>query len=293
MIRYCGDIYRPPSEADSLILQATIGCSHNRCAFCVAYQGKRFRTRREEELLAEIDWAGENLSGVRRVFLADGDAMVLSPARMLKILDRLYRKLPALERVSAYASPQNLAVKSDVDLRRIREAGLQLLYYGLESGDDEVLRRIQKGAEAGEIVNQARRAQEAGFDLSVTVILGLSSPRGSERHARATALCLDLIRPRWAAALTLMLAPRRPSYQEIYGDPDWRPLDPAESLRECRMLLEGMQADGVIFRSNHASNYLALRGELQRDKVRLLQLIDHALADPNSPLLRPEFLRAL
>jgi radical SAM superfamily enzyme YgiQ (UPF0313 family) len=293
MIRYYGDIYRPPSEAESLILQATIGCSHNRCAFCVAYQNKRFRARRENELLAEIDWAGENLPGVSRVFLADGDAFVLSAERMLRILERLYQRLPTLERVSAYASPQNIAAKSDEDLRRLRQAGLQLLYYGLESGDDEVLSRIQKGADAEEIVRQARRAQEAGFELSVTVILGLAGPKGSERHARATARCLDRIRPRWAAALTLMLAPRRPSYPEVYGDPDWRPLGPAESLCECRLLLESMQSDGITFRSNHASNYLALKGELQRDKARMLELIDQALSDPHSPLWRPEFLRAL
>lgn len=293
MIELEQPVYRPPSEARSLILQATIGCSHNRCAFCVAYQDKRFRARRSEEILPEIDWAGRHLPDTRRVFLADGDALVLSAERLVPILERLHERLLRLERVSAYASPQNIMKKKDSELRRIREAGLELLYFGMESGDDEVLRRIQKGATSEQMVTACRRAQQAGFDLSVTVILGLAGPQGSHRHAEATARALDAIRPRWAAALTLMLAPRTPSYPEVYGDPNWRMLDTREVLAECRTLLAAMHADGITFRSNHASNYLALKGELQRDKPRLIELIDRVLEDPDSPYLRPEYLRAL
>ncbi|RME28814.1 MAG: radical SAM protein [Deltaproteobacteria bacterium] len=286
-------VYRPPSEANSLILQATRGCSHNECAFCVAYQQVRFRARPLGQVLEEIDWVGANMSGVRRAFLADGDAFVLSSSRLLPILERLYEKLPALERVSIYASPQNIAAKSDAELKRLRRAGLGLLYFGLESGDDDVLRRIRKGATARQMIDQCIRAQEAGFDLSVTVILGLAGPKGSRRHAEATARALDAICPRWASALTLMLAPRKPSYQRVYGEPDWRPLSPWEALRECRWLIENMNADGITFRSNHASNYLALKGQLSADKKRLLETIDRVLEDPDSPLLRPEWLRAL
>jgi len=293
MIELEPPVYRPPSEARSLILQATIGCSHNQCAFCVAYQEKRFRARPLKDILREIDWAGEHLPDTRRVFLADGDAFVLSPDRLVPVLERLRRRLPRLERISAYASPQNIGKKKDDELRRIRRAGLELLYYGLESGDDEVLRRIRKGATSKQMVEAARRAQEAGFDLSVTVILGLAGPQGSRRHAEATARALDAISPRWAAALTLMLAPRRPSYPEVYGDPDWRELDTREALGECRTLLANMHADGITFRSNHASNYLALKGELQRDRQALLDLIDRVLDDPDSPYLRPDYLRAL
>lgn len=292
-IEYDQPVYRPPSEAYSLILQATLGCTHNRCAFCVAYQGKRFRVRPEKELFEEIDWAAEEMPDTRRVFLADGDAFALSPDKMVRILERLYRKFPALERVTAYASPQNFKNRGVDDIRPVREAGLTMLYFGLESGDDEVLRRIDKGATCDEMVAACHKAQQAGFDLSVTVILGLAGPKGSRRHAELTARALDRIRPKFASALTLMLAPRKPSYPEVYGDPDWRILDPIETLREIRVLLENLHADGITFRSNHASNYLALKGDLQKDREKLLVIIDAALNDPDSPLLRPEFLRAL
>lgn len=293
VIRYEPPLYRPPSEAHSLILQATIGCTHNRCAFCVAYQGKRFRVRPEAELLAEIDWVGEEEADTRRVFLADGDAMALSSRRMVRILARLHARLPRLERVTAYASPGNLLGRPVEELRAVREAGLTMLYVGLESGDDEVLRRVDKGATCEQVVAACERAHAAGFDLSVTVVLGLAGPGGSERHAERTGRALDRIQPRFAAALTLMLAPRTPSFEEAYDDPEWRLLSPAEALRECRTLLEHVEADGITFRSNHASNYLALKGELQRDRPRLLALIDEVLEDPGSPLLRPELARGL
>jgi len=292
-IEYDQPVYRPPSEARSLILQATLGCTHNRCAFCVAYQSKKFRVRPEKELFAEIDWAAGEMPDTRRVFLADGDAFALSPEKMIRILNRLYEKFPGLERVTAYASPQNFKSRTVEDIRPVREAGLTMLYFGLESGDDEVLKRIDKGATSDQMVRACQKAQEAGFDLSVTVILGLAGPKGSKRHAELTAQALDRIRPRFAAALTLMLAPRTPSYPEVYNDPDWRVLDPIETLKEIRILLDNMHKDGITFRSNHASNYLALKGDLQKDKQHLLEIIDAALNDPDSPLLRPEFLRAL
>jgi radical SAM superfamily enzyme YgiQ (UPF0313 family) len=293
MIEYDMPLYRPPSEAYSLIFQATLGCTHNKCAFCVAYQDKQFRARPEKELFAEIDWAAREMPDTRRVFLADGDAMALSANRMTRILDKLYKKFPDLERVTAYASPQNLLGKSIQDLTAIHQAGMTMLYFGLESGDDQVLERIQKGATSEQMVAACGRAHQADFDLSVTVILGLAGPKSSERHAIATARALDSIRPRFAAALTLMLAPRRPTFEEVYADPEWRMLDQVEIIKECRVLLEHMQADGITFRSNHASNYLALKGVLQKDKQRLLATIDKALKDPDSPLLRPEHLRAL
>ncbi len=286
-------LYRPPSEAYSLIFQATIGCTHNRCAFCVAYQDKRFRAKPENELFAEIDWAKQNMPDTRRVFLADGDAMALSPKRMRKVLDRLYASFPHLERVTSYASPQNLLMRSVDDLKSVREAGMNMLYFGLESGDNEVLQRIDKGATCEQMVEACQKAHEAGFDLSVTVILGLAGVKGSTRHAELTGQALDKIQPRFAAALTLMLAPREPSFEQAYGDPDWRLLDPAEALEECGLMLSNIHADGITFRSNHASNYLALKGVLQKDKPKLMGLIQKAISDPTSPLWRPEHLRAL
>ena len=190
-IEYEMPLYRPPSEAYSLILQATIGCTHNRCAFCVAYQSKKFRVRPEKDLFAEIDWAAEEMPDTRRVFLADGDAFALAPNKMVRILERLYQKLPDLERVTAYASPQNFRNRSAEDIRPVREAGLTMLYFGLESGDDEVLKRIDKGATCEEMITACHKAHDAGFDLSVTAVLGLAGPEGSQRHAQATARALD------------------------------------------------------------------------------------------------------
>ncbi|MDD5305693.1 MAG: radical SAM protein [Deltaproteobacteria bacterium] len=292
-IRYVEPLYRPPSEARSLILQATYGCSHNRCAFCVSFQGKPFRARPEAELFAEIDWAGGHIPFASRVFLADGDALVLSTRRLLRILERLRARLPSLERVTAYASPQNLRKKSIEDLRALKEAGLSMLYVGVESGDDEILARASKGATADEMIALCAKPTQAGMDLSVTVILGLGGPRLSQRHALGTARVLDAIAPRYASALTLMLGPRDPSFEECFGDPAWRMLSPLEILAECRAMLAAMQADGVTFHANHASNYLPLSGELQRDKARLISLIDSVLDDPDRARLRPEFLRRL
>lgn len=293
MIRYVDPIYRPPSEARSLILQATIGCSHNRCAFCVSYQGKKFRVRPEEELFAEIDWAGEELPGLRRVFLADGDALALSARRLTRILERLYDRIPTLERVTAYASPQNLVRKSIGELEQIREAGLTMAYVGVESGDDEVLERVDKGVTADEMIELCQKPQHAGIDLSITVILGLGGPRLSQRHAAGTARVLDAIAPRYASALTLMIEPRDPPFEEVFGDPEWRPLGPIEILAECRLMIEKIDADGINFHANHASNYLPLSGDLQQDKPRLLESIDEVLSDPAAARLRPEWMRAL
>ncbi len=293
MIHYEEPIYRPPSEARSLILQATIGCSTNSCAFCVAYQGKRFRAKKEADLFTEIDWAAGELPGVRRIFLADGDALVLSTNRLLRILERLYAKLPKLERVTVYGSPQNLQKKSVDDLKRLRQAGLTMIYYGIESGDDEVLERVQKNATAQELIDAGVKPQQAGIDLSATVILGLGGPRLTERHAEATARVINAIAPRYTSALTLMIAPRTPTFEEVYDDPTWRLLSTEEALAECRRLIDGITADGITFRSNHASNYLALAGDLQKDKQRLLAEIDDALNDPESRRLRPEFMRGL
>jgi radical SAM superfamily enzyme YgiQ (UPF0313 family) len=306
-LRYVEPIYRPPSEAWSLILQVTIGCSNLRtrpdpgsftgyrvrrgCAFCVAYQTKPFRARPETDVLAEIDAVAAVEPRVDRLFLADGDALVLSTNRLLRILERLYARFPRLERVTCYAAPQNLLAKPVADLRRVRQAGLTMVYVGIESGDDEVLRRIDKGATAAQMIEAGRKAKEAGIAQSLTVILGLAGPGGSRRHAEATARVLDAIAPEYAAALTLMLAPRVPSFEEQIGDPEWRDLTPAEALAECRAMLAAMDVDGTEFRANHASNWLALKGRLARDKRRLLAEIDEALADPARR--RPDWARGL
>jgi len=293
LIQYEGSIYRPPSEARSLILQATVGCSHNQCAFCIAYQDKHFRIRPEADLFKEIEWAARKMPDTRRVFLADGDALVLSTDRLLRILEKLCHALPSLERVTTYGSPQNFAHKNVADLRRLREAGLTMVYYGIESGDNDILKRIHKGDTSEDIITAGLKSKEAGMDLSATIILGTGGPTLSTRHAEATAQVLNAIAPRYASALTLMLEPRTPSYTDLFGDPTWRMLGPLEILAECRHLLSNIHATGIIFRSNHASNYLSLAGDLQADKQRLLLEIDAALQDPNSHSIRPEQFRRL
>ncbi len=291
MIHYDEPLIRPPSEARSLILQVTLGCSHNECAFCVTYLSKQFRRRPTEELFQEIDWAASRYSEVPRVFLADGDALALSTDRLLAILERLYAVLPGLRRVSCYASPGNFVRKSLADLKRLKSAGLQLLYVGFESGDDEVLRRIRKGYSQDEMVELLGKANGAGIKLSATVVLGLGGPRLSQRHAEQTARLIDRVRPRFASALTLMLAPREPSYSEVFDDPAWRLLDANEMLVELRTLVEHVQSSGIIFRSNHASNYLPLAGTFQKNKAAMLDQIDAALDNPDN--LRPEYWRGL
>jgi radical SAM superfamily enzyme YgiQ (UPF0313 family) len=307
-IRYVEPIYRPPSEAHSLIFQVTIGCSNLRtrpdpssptgfrvqggCAFCVAYQTKPFRARPTEEVLAEVD-ATARLIGprVERVFLADGDALVLATERLLRILARLYDRFPRLERVTCYASPQNLLHKPMLDLRRLHDAGLTMIYVGIESGDDDVLLRIDKGATAAEMIAGCHRAKEAGLAQSLTAILGLAGPAGSERHAVATARVVNDIGPKYFAALTLMVEERVPSFEHVIGDVDWRLLEPSEALLECRTLLAALAVEGTEFRANHASNWLALKGRLAADKARLLAQVDQALENPR--LWRPHWLRGL
>ncbi|MCU0661255.1 MAG: radical SAM protein [Myxococcota bacterium] len=292
MIRYVQPLLRPPSEARSLILQATIGCSHNECAFCVGYRNKKFKARRLEELFAEIRWSGVELPFVTRVFLADGDALALGTSRLLRILEELRHSLPNLNRVSAYAGPSNLRRKTEAELQELKDAGLRLLYFGAESGQDEVLRRIRKGTTAQEMIELCLKAQAAGQSLSITVILGLGGPRLSQSHARETGALLSAIAPRYASALTLMLEPRAPAFEAVFDDPDFRELDPLEIVQECRTLLEELDSKGTTFRSNHASNYLALKGDLPQDKPRLLAEIDRVLAGERHRL-RPEFLRGL
>jgi len=290
-IRYDEPVYRPPSEARSLILQATIGCSHNACAFCYMYKEKSFRTRPWGELEAEIRYAAGRWPGTRRIFLADGDAFVLGTDKLERILDALKASFPALQPVAAYATPQNLLKKSVDEMRRLREKGLSILYYGVESGDPELLRAIGKGATPDEMVEGCRRAQEAGIKLSVTVVLGLGGREGSLRHARETAAVVNRIQPRYLSALTLMLGPFEEEYRRCMG-PDFSYNNPLDDVIELREVISLLDTKKCIFRSNHASNYLALAGILMKDKGRLLDEIDGALAHPDE-MLRPEWTRGL
>jgi len=289
---YIPPLFRPPSEARSLIFQVTYGCSHDTCTFCRMYSTKPFRKRKEEEVLKEFEMCAPLYPRTRRIFLADGDAMALSARVLVLYLEKLYELFPNLERVSAYACPQNLLRKKMEDLERIRKSGLKLLYVGIESGSDEVLERVKKGVNAKEIVEACNKAKDAGFMTSVTVILGLGGPELSEEHAKETGKVLTLSRPDYIGALTLMLHEGNADFAEKFGR-FWRPLTIEETLIEEKNLLLNIECDECEFRSNHASNWLAIGGRLQKDRKEMIELIDRVLEDPSMGLIRPDWMRAL
>jgi radical SAM superfamily enzyme YgiQ (UPF0313 family) len=292
-MRYHGSVIRPPSEASSLILQVTYGCSNNSCDFCVTYLDKPFAVRPFGEVVEDVENLPESIKRItRRVFLADGDALALSRRKMLEILELLRRELPSLERVSSYANAQNLLKKSSEDLRAVREAGLELLYLGLESGDDVTLSDIHKGTTAAQQVEACRKAKEAGFELSITAILGLAGSERSLEHGRATGVALSAIDPEYIGVLSLMVEPGTRMEARVRCGEFVVPA-PLEMLRELREIIAHTDVSDALFRSNHASNYLPVGGRLPRDKAAMLETLDRVLAAPSLAHLKPEGWRAL
>jgi radical SAM superfamily enzyme YgiQ (UPF0313 family) len=291
-MRYHGTVIRPPSEADSYILQVTYGCSHNRCTFCGTYLDKPFRVRDTSQVLEDIEAAGRAIPAMRRVFLADGDALVLSTQRLTAILDALRGAFPRLERVGIYANAGNILRKSVAELETLHGKGLGIVYLGLESGSDEVLARIEKGASAGEMIEAVRKAKGAGLLASVIGILGIAGPEGSTEHARMTGEAVSRMDPDYFSMLTLMLVPGTPLRRE-WETGMFKLLDAEEMLAELRVVIENLEdLTKCIFRTNHASNYLPLRGTLPGEKARLLGTLDSALARGRDAL-RPEAWRGL
>ncbi len=274
---YEGRIFRPPSEANSLIVQSTIGCSHNGCAFCQMYREKRFRIRPVEDVAGDLTTARRFSGAISRLFFADGDAFIRPAGEQLLLLAQVKRIFPECQRVSMYASPKSILVKTEEELRSIRQAGAELLYLGLESGDEALLRAVNKGATVEEIVRSANRAKSAGFRLSVTAISGLGGPDGSVAHAEGTARAVSRMKPDYFSLLTLMLEPGSPLYENARAG-RFTPLSPAEVLRETRRFLALVNSEGTVFRSNHASNYLNLKGTLNGDRDAMLCRIDQALS---------------
>jgi len=293
VIRYEGMLYRPPSEARSLILQATIGCSYNECTFCGMYRDRRFRVRPLAELEAEIDWARERSgAGVRKVFLADGDALVAKAAFLEAVLVRLRAAFPALRRVSCYASPQSLQVRSVAEMTRLRELGLTLYYLGIESGHDVVLERLAKGVDAAEMIRVAGKASEAGVALSTMILLGAGGPALSREHARASAQVVNAIQPRFLSTLMMTPVEGTPLFEEERRG-EYRQISDYEATLELRELVAGLELTGTIFRSNHASNAVPLEGTLPRDKDRILAALDELLALGDGAPFVPSGLRGL
>jgi radical SAM superfamily enzyme YgiQ (UPF0313 family) len=296
-MQYDLPLWRPPSEARSLILQVTLGCSHNRCTFCHMYVGKRFRVRPWQQVAADIEHAAEVWGDARRVFLADGDPLAVGAPRLEQVNQALFERFPRLERVATYATPQNLLRKSPAQLKRIRESGLSLLYFGVESGDPEVLDEVCKGATRDEIAAAADRAHEAGFELSCTVLLGLAGHARSERHARATGRLLSRIDPAYASALSIMVPDERDHrdypLRGVEHDSPWLEMSPLELVQELGWLIEELHCTDTTFRSNHASNYLPIGGHLPEDKPAMLRLVQTVLSEGRRDALRPEWMRGL
>jgi len=291
-MRYYGNVVRPPSEAWSYILQITYGCSHNRCTFCSTYLDKPFQVRPAQEVLEDIAMARSIIPHTRRVFLADGNALVLSNRQLVPILDALNEAFPNLERVSIYANAQDILRKSEEELATLRRKKLSLIYMGLESGDEEVLRRVRKGATAAEMIEAVRKAQAAGFQMSVIGILGLGERERSREHAIATGQAVSAMDPAYFSLLTLMVVPGTELHRQ-YRAGEFVLIEPLEMLAEMRVMIEHMEGlTHCVFRTNHASNYLPLAGTLPQDKEKLLATLDWALGQGEA-VLRPEYLRAL
>jgi len=283
-------IFRPPSEAESLILQVTVGCSYNRCTFCGAYREKTFRVKRFEEIKEDIDEAGDY--PIRRVFLADGDALILPQKELIRILSYLKTVLRGLERVGIYANAKDILRKSVEELKTLKESGLGIIYLGLESGDPEVLKRIKKNATVGQMIHATRRVKESGILLSVTVILGLGGVEGSQTHAQETGKVLSEMDPDYVGALSLMIVPGTPIAHEIETGELILPT-PFRLIQELETMIENSHMTHCFFASNHASNYLPLRIQLPEEKEEALRRIREVLKRKDPALLRPEYLRAL
>ena len=279
-VQYIDPVYRPPSEARSFILPVTNGCSWNRCSFCEMYQEpqKRFSVRREADLLREIEQAGQQLTGVTRVFLADGDAMVLSARRLEILLEALKRAFPDLQRVGAYCLPRNLASKTVAELIRLRRAGLKILYVGVESGDDEVLTRINKGETAESTLQALAKIRDAGMTQSVMVLNGLGGRTLSEQHALNSADLINKAQPDYLSTLVLTFHRGPERFIHEFGN-DFIALDNRGVFQEMHQFIGALNLSKTVFRSDHISNCLPLKGVLGRDKERLLTEISAAIAD--------------
>lgn len=286
-IHYHEPLFRPPSEARSLILQITLGCSWNKCSFCEMYTSKQFTARKEADVFKEIDAFTPYADQIRRIFLADGDPLVLSTERLLRILTKLKATFPKLNRVSTYASPSNLARKSDIELRKLYEAGLTLLYVGIESGDSEVLECIQKGETYETTIEGLNKSKSVGMNSSVMIINGVGGQELTQQHAINSAKVLNATQPKYASTLVLTAHKGLEHYQNRYKG-NFIELTQEELFREMKLFMENLELKETIFRSDHASNNLILKGILGRDKQAFLDKIELAINQPSSANLRPK-----
>jgi len=289
-MHYEGYCIRPPSEAYSILLQVTLGCSHNKCTFCGSYKDKKFTIKDDEIILSDILFASKYMKRQDRVFLMDGDALVIPQKRLMWILDRIKEHLPWVRRVGAYANTKSIRMKSLEDLIELRENGLGILYLGVETGDDELRKKINKGSSSRTCIEMGRKVKEAGMKVSVTVLLGIAGRERSLEHARATGELLSAMDPNYVGALTVMLIPGTPLHEE-YRRGEFQLPNEKELLIELREMIAHTHLSRGLFYSNHASNYLPVKAKLPKGKQEALDLIDAALRGDIG--LRPEWMRAL
>ena len=289
---YEGAIYRPPSEASSLILQVTVGCRHNQCTFCSSFKGKSYRAKSRAEI-TEIIAEGVTLDPyAERIFLADGDALVLDTELLLDILKELYQRFTHLKRVGIYGAPKDILEKSLEELTLLRQHGLHIVYLGVESGSAEVLHQMKKGVTPQEMITAGQRVVTSGIKLSCTVILGLGGTKYSREHALETALVLNAIDPHYLGTLTLMIEPNAPLSRQV-DTGNFKLLNPWEILQELELMIQHLDVHDCVFRSNHASNYLALKSNLPSEKDALLETIAEVIRQSREELLKPEKWRRL
>ena len=289
-MHYQGNIFRPPSEANSILLQVTTGCSHNKCAFCGMYKGTRLSIKDDAIIEADLEFAARHCRRQDRLFLCDGDVLILPQERLVRILRRIREKLPWLTRVGTYANTKGIRRKTPAQLQELRDLGLTIAYMGLESGDDVTLKDINKGADAERMIEMGRKIRAAGIKLSITVLLGISGKQRSAIHAKETGRVLTAIDPEYVGALSLMLTPGTPLHASwLTGD--FQLPDSSEMLAELRIMLAETELSDGYFHANHASNYLPIKSRLPGDKAAALALIDAALLGGIN--LKPEYMRAL
>ena len=292
MIYYDEPVFRPPSEANSFILQVTLGCSWNKCAFCEMYTSKKFTVRKEEDIFEEIDTYAAFDTGIRKVFLADGNAMVLSTQRLMNILVKLKQAFPKLHRVSAYALPLDMAAKTESELKELCDAGLSLIYVGIESGDDELLKLINKSETYKSTVEGLTKAHYAGFQSSVMILTGLGGKVYSRQHALNSAKVVNEVQPYFLSTLVLSFPFGVEHYKKRFPG-SYEQMTTLELLSELKLFIENTDLKSSIFRSDHASNYLSLKGILGKDKARFIEQLDFAINNPELAGLRPEWMRGL
>lgn len=291
-MRYEGSVYRPPSEAYSVIIQATIGCSHNECTFCSMYKDKKFRIRKLHEIIEDLEMARTHCQRVEKIFLADGNALALKTENLKVILNKIKELFPECHRVGIYSAPKDILRKSAEELKLLHDLGLSIAYLGIETGSDKILGRIKKGVTSEEIIQAGKKIMASGIKLSTTLISGLGGKENWREHALASAEVANAINPDYLALLTLLIQPGTEMYEEVQNG-TLQLLTPKEVMLETEVFIKNLKVDHCIFRSNHASNYVALAGTLPQDKEQLLSIIHQALKEEDGDYYKEEVFRRL